>query len=161
MSYKRGLIRRCRSIVMLSQRVYFPIAFSQFNPEIIEKGMPPGKPKDINKKEHNKFTGYWMHDKHDYFCSYQSDLIKILSGLSTRNLQNQKNWVYNAFLRNDIEVISAIEPKLYKVKHQRQCSTIKPSLEEYKDCFKSKAKSLGSKPALGILYINEVIQKQP
>uniref|UniRef100_H2YQF0 Hexosyltransferase n=1 Tax=Ciona savignyi TaxID=51511 RepID=H2YQF0_CIOSA len=164
-AFMEQIYYHCKANAIPQKRVYIPIAFGQFNPDIIVKGMPPGKPKDVNKRDHNKFTGYWMHDTFNVMCANQADLVKILTNLrslgrrtgsSTEELGTQ---IYNAFLRADFEVISSVEPGLYKT-YGVTCSKAELSEKSYKKCRHTKALGLGSKPALGILYINEVLQKK-
>nr|NP_001027609.1 Not6 protein [Ciona intestinalis]BAB00632.1 Not6 [Ciona intestinalis] len=164
-AFTEQLYHHCQANAIPKKRVYFPIAFGQFNPDIIKKGMPPGKPKDVNKRDHNKFTGYWMHDTFDFVCANQADMVGILNNLSSLGRRMGSTTealgtkIYDAFLRSDIEVICAVEPGLYRT-YGMTCSKGELTDKSYQHCMRTKAMSLGSKPALGILYINEVLQKK-
>nr|CAB3232248.1 Not6 protein [Phallusia mammillata] len=157
--FSHQFLVHCRAIAEAGKRVYFPIAFEQYNPDVIEKGMPPGKPKNVNKKDHNKFTGYWSHDAHDSICAYQADFISVLSGATT-NQEKPGTWLYDIFLRKGMDVFAAVEPHLFRMHTAKTCDKIKLSADAFQKCFIDKAKTLGSKPALGILYITEIVQKK-
>lgn len=158
--FSRQFLVHCRAIVEAGKRVYFPIAFGQFDPDVIERGMPPGKPKNVNKKDHDKFTGYWAHDVRDTICAYQVDLVNILSAAQATEQENPGTWIYNIFLRKGVDVFAAIEPNLYRMPVSKTCDKEQLPLKLHEQCFVDKAKALGSKPALGILYITEIVQKK-
>nr|XP_039249983.1 chondroitin sulfate synthase 1-like [Styela clava] len=168
MHFGQDLLKTCKLISTPQKRVYFPIAFSQYDPEIIERGMPPGKPKNINKMDINKFTGYWMHKKHNFICAYKEDLTKIVDGVlvsieSAQTTDPSKEGgtdIYNSFLSDNVEVISAVEPDLIRIYRQRSCDRRFMVDEEYNYCFKTAAEMLGSKPTLSILYLTEIALKK-
>lgn len=116
--------------------------------------MPPGKPKNVYKKDHTKFTGQWAHKDHDTVCGFKSDIFKIYDGSSVTS-----DGIYEKFLRNDYETFMAVEPNLYKLNDAVVCEMYNHDKTELSNCYKSKTQYLGSKPALGILYIKEVLQK--
>ena len=153
-------VKHCRSISSEGKRVYFPVAFGQYDPDIIEKGMPPGKPTNVNKMDHTKFTGSWLHDRNNALCAYRSDFMSVLTTLFSidTTLEGVLPLAYNVFLQKNIEVVNAVEPGLYRRHSTAKCSsTDKLSKTDQEHCFNLKASQLGSKPALGILYLTEIV----
>jgi len=154
--FTSSFLSHCRAIPEPTKRAYLPVPFKQYNPDVVERGMPPGKPKNVDKKEHSKFTGFWAHTFHEYFCAYQLDVVNALSGPS--KIQNTIN-IYELFLRKQIEPFSGVEPGLFKAYYPEHCE--KPvKFETSQVCFRNKIEAMGSKPALGILYITEVIHQK-
>merc|ERR1712136_384188 len=107
-------IKHCRSIPIEGKQVYYPVAFGQYDPDIIEKGMPPGKPKDVNKLDHTKFTGSWLYDQTNALCAYRNDFTRVLTTLFSTDstLEGVLPMTYNAFLQANIRVVNAVEPGL-------------------------------------------------
>lgn len=155
-------LKHCRSIPIQGKQVYYPVAFGQYDPDIIEKGMPPGKPKDINKRDHSKFTGGWLYDHTNAFCGYRDDFTRVLTTLfsTDSNLEGVLPMTYNVFLQTNVAVVNAVEPGLYRRHSTAMCET-KPVLSETEQdyCTTTKASQLGSKPALGIVYLTEIVDK--
>ena len=154
-----GLLHHCRSICIEKTRVLFAVPFAQFNPKVIEEGMPPGKLKDLNKNDHDKFTGQWAFRSHKNFCAYYTDVSNMLYAAGKTKLEVNGRWVYNDYLNQEYEVVMAVEPNLYKLNHNEKCFLTKQVPEEYSQCMKHKVLHLGSKPALGVLYIKEILKK--
>lgn len=170
MAFGQNLLETCRIIPKNQKRVYFPIAFSQYDPDIIERGMPPGKPRNINKLDINKFTGYWTHKVHDFMCMYYDDAVPALNKVLRSVENNAKLFydigseggvcMYDTFLLGNLDVISAVEPDLVRMYHKRTCDKSILSKNDYHQCVQLKAETIGSKPALSILYITEIEQKK-
>jgi len=154
------LLNHCKTISIEDKRVYFPVPFAQFNPEIIEHGMPPGKPKYVNKKDHNKFTGHWAHKLKNTFCAYHRDISNMVYAANKNLAEIDGQWMYNDYLKQEYEVVTAVEPNLYKLSHNEKCAPKKHSMNEQARCMKNKALHLASKPALSILYIEENLKNR-
>ena len=148
MVFKKGLLEHCRSLCDEKKRAYFPVPYAQFDGHVIENGMPPGKSQQISKQDHNKFTGHWAHQVHSAFCAYNNDVSQILSS----DAGTDDNWVYQQFLKEDYQVLMAVDPYLYKPNQSNRCLSKKTN---GKQCLKTEALHLGSKPSLGVLYIKE------
>ena len=159
MDFETSLLNHCRSVCLEEKRVYFPIPFAEYNSKVFVKGMPPGKPKNLNKKDHNKFTGTWAHESHNNFCAYQSDISALLKKSETNHVNKDGDWIYNSFLEQNYDVVMAVEPNLYKL-NRESCYSMKPKKQKYAQCLKSQALFLGSRPTLGFLHIKEVLQRQ-
>ena len=155
-----GFLHHCKTLCEKGRQLYFPIAFAQYNPDVIEKGMPPGKPKNVDKKDHNKFTGYWLHSEKLSACAYGKDWKIVLARSKAVPKYNQLHWIYNKFLLNNYNVITAVEPHLYKANYKNKCANQKPFKNKYGQCLKTVARQHGSKNALGILYLTESMRKK-
>ena len=152
------LLNHCKSICIEEKRVFFPVPYAQFNSEIVQRGMPPGKPKRTNKKDHNKFLGQWAHILHNNFCAYQRDLSHMLYAANKNLAKFDGHWIYNEYLKQEYEVVMAVEPNLYQLNYDEKCLPKKQFIQKHAQCIKYKALHLASKPALGILYIKETLE---
>lgn len=161
---KQSLINHCKVILKPMQRVYFPVAFGQFNPELVVKGMPPGKSKNIDVFDHNKFTGQWQPYNYDFVCAYSQDLKPALSHLSTvHDTFAEKDFgihLNEQFMRQGIEVVRSVSPGLYKDFSNARCNHDAAFNKENElFCLREKVEGMASKPALGILYLTEIEKK--
>ena len=161
MQIRDGFLHHCLTLCKQNQ-VYFPIAFAKFDADIVEKGMPPGKPKNIDKMDHNRYTGTWAYNDRKSVCAHAQAWLKVLQktnyGFSKK--ANMENWIYERFARNDFKMVTAVEPNLYVVNRKNQCTNLQPFPVEFEKCVKAKSEHYGSKIALGILYITETMSKQ-
>lgn len=169
MYYGTDLLERCRLITVPGKRVYFPTAFSQYDPEMIEQGMPSGKPKNVNKMDITKFTGYWMHGTYEYVCAHHSDLSQavdklVLSGARTTKTISFKTDIgtslFDMYLSDGYNVVSCVEPDLRRLFRKLHCNVRFMPDEEYRHCFKTAAQMLGSKPAMSMIYLTEIAMRK-
>ena len=164
MMIKTGLFQHCRALCEKEKRAYFPLAFAQFEPEVAEKGMPPGKPKNIDKQDHSRYTGTWEFNKRRSICAYATDWLKVLPKIrrspKLAETLNFQDWLFRRFKQNNYDIITAVEQYLYIANHKLKCSKLKPHQRDYKKCKNTKSAFYGSKIALGILHITESQQKK-
>lgn len=171
MHYGTDLLERCRLVAVPNKRVYFPTAFSQYDPEMIERGMPSGKPKNVNKMDITKFTGYWMHGTYDYICAHHGDLSQAVDKLVLSGARTTKDSttfsktdagisLFDMFLSDGFDVISCVEPDLRRLFRKIHCNIRYMSDDAYQHCFKTAAKMLGSKPAMSMIYLTEIAMRK-
>jgi len=162
---KTPLINHCRILLKPQKTVYFPVAFGQFNPKLVVKGMPPGKSKDINIEDHNKFTGQWLPYNYDYLCSYGQDIKTVMSQLFTVHSAPVKKslglLLNEQFMKQGFEVIRSVSPALYKHSVSTKCVYNENFASKNKEfCLHEKVMGMASKPALGILYLTDIEKRK-
>ena len=160
MHVKPGFLHHCKALC--EEQVYFPIAFAKFDPDVIEKGMPPGKPKHINKMDHNRYTGSWAHNTRKSVCALGQNWLQVIgrASFSYNKQLKVEDWLYGRFAQTGLRIVTAVEPNLYVVNLKKLCTQFKPFPDELKQCVKAKSAHHGSKIALGILYITESMSKK-
>jgi len=162
---KQSLVNHCKIFSKPYERVYFPVAFGQFTSDLVIKGMPPGKSKEIDLEDHNKFTGQWLPYNYDFSCAYANDIKSALSHLLTvHNIieENEFGKMLNEqFMKQDIEIIRSVSPGLYKDSKNERCLYDDEYASKYKQfCLHEKVMGLASKAALGVLYLTDIEKKQ-
>jgi len=161
MQITEGFLRHCYALCKQYQ-VYFPIVYAKFDADVVERGMPPGKPKNIDKMDHNRYTGTWAYNMRKSVCAQGKDWSKVLQRTNfgySQNL-NFENWVYGRFAQSDFRIVTAVEPNLYIVNRKNQCTNFKTQPKKFTKCVKARSQYYGSKIALGILYITESMSKK-
>ena len=143
--FSSEFIDRCRLNTALGKRVYFPIMFTQFDPELTYKNKTkPGSHFTINKE-----AGIWRSFSYGPACIYHQDMDAV-GGFDT----SIKGWgledvdIFEKFVANpEIEVFRAADPGVIHVYHQVNCD---PNLSviQYTQCQGSKASILASQKSL-------------
>jgi len=138
-------IDRCRLNTVLGKRVYFPIMFSQFDPELTYSN----KTKPDSHFTINKDAGIWRSFSYGPVCIYHQDMDAV-GGFDT----SIRGWgledvdLYKKFVDHpDIEVFRAADPGVIHVYHRINCDPSLPVIQ-YTQCQSSKASILGSQKSL-------------
>ncbi|XP_078352382.1 chondroitin sulfate synthase 1-like [Oculina patagonica] len=143
--FNSEFIDRCRMNTALGKRVYFPIMFSQFDPDLTYKNkIKPGTHFTINKD-----AGIWRSYSYGPACIYHQDLDAV-GGFDT----SIKGWgledvdLYERFVNHiDIEVFRAADPGLIHVYHHVNCDPNLPARKLFM-CQGSKASGRASQESL-------------
>ncbi|KAL9953331.1 hypothetical protein ACROYT_G040732 [Oculina patagonica] len=143
--FNSEFIDRCRMNTALGKRVYFPIMFSQFDPELTYNSKTkPGTHFTINKD-----AGIWRTYSYGPACIYHHDLDAV-GGFDT----SIKGWgwedveLYERFVNHkEIEVFRAADPDLIHVYHRVNCDPNLPARQQVL-CRGSKASGRASQKSL-------------
>lgn len=158
----RSAIDRLRWNAVKNTQVYYPVVFSQYDPDMTCEGKGPcRRPSPFH---FTTDTGYWRRFGFGIASVYNVD-FRIIGGFDT----SIQGWgkedvdLYAKFLTSNLTVFRAIDPGLVHIFHPIVCD---PNLEpaQYKMCLGSKASSFGSLARLtnvayrtpDILYKDEV-----
>ena len=143
--FRREFADRCRANAMIGKRAYFPVMFSQFNPNITYANKPPPKTHYYYAKE----AGFWRWYSFGPVCVYGKD-IKDSGGLNTSLL----GWgledvdLYEKFVkRNDIEIFRAPDPGLVHVYHPHASCDPDSNEEQKAMCRAAQADLFSSAPS--------------
>ena len=143
--FNSEFIDRCRMNTALGKRVYFPMVFSQFDPDLtyINKAKPD------THFTINKDAGIWRSYAYGAACIYHQDLDAV-GGFDT----SIKGWgfedvdLFEKFARHtEIEVFRAPDPGLIHVYHPVKCDP-NLSARQQIQCQGSKASALASQETL-------------
>ena len=143
--FNSEFIDRCRTNTALGKRVYFPIMFSQFDPELTYSN----KTKPDSHFTINKDAGVWRRFSYGPACIYHQDMDAV-GGFDT----SIQGWgledvdLFEKFVAHPgIEVLRAADPGLIHVYHKINCD---PNLAaiQLTQCQSSKASILASQKSL-------------
>ena len=149
--FRREFADRCRANAVLGKRAYFPVMFSQFNPNITYVNRQhPG-----THYYYAKGAGFWRWYSFGPVCAYGKD-INDSGGLNTKLL----GWgmedvdLYEKFVkRNDIEIFRAPDPGLVHVYHPHAACDSNSNDEQQAMCRAAQA-DLFSSAAASVDYLN-------
>lgn len=149
---------RCQAGAILGQRVYFPLMFSQYNPQIVyyngsdsfvgkghSKFAPPWRNKTFTSR-----AGVWRKYSYGPVCVFSNDVMAV-GGLNTtiRGWGLEDLDFYEKCLRHNLEVFRAPDPGLVHMYHA-QTSCLDPRMDELraKMCEDSRLRGIGSAESL-------------
>ena len=148
---------RCQAGAILGKRVYFPLMFSKFNPQIVyfNYSIPPGKNSSkftppLRTTIFTRRAGVWRKYSYGPVCVYANDVITV-GGLNTtiRGWGLEDLNFYEKCLRHKIEVFRAPDLGLVHVYHaQTNCSDPRMNSEQAKMCEDSRMRGIGSEESL-------------
>ena len=143
--FNSEFIDRCRLNTALGKRVYFPIMFTQFDPELTYKN----KTKPDSHFAISKDAGIWRTFSYGPACIYHQDMDAV-GGFDT----SIRGWgledvdLFDKFVDHpEIEVFRAADPGVIHVYHQVNCDPNLPVVQ-YSQCKGSKASILASQKSL-------------
>jgi len=143
--FNSEFIDRCRLNTALGKRVYFPIMFTQFDPELTYSN----KTKPDSHFTINKDAGIWRSFSYGPACIYHQDMDAV-GGFDT----SIRGWgledvdLFEKFVDHpEIEVFRAADPGVIHVYHKINCDPNLPVIQ-YTQCQGSKASILASQKSL-------------
>ncbi|XP_001638185.2 chondroitin sulfate synthase 1 [Nematostella vectensis] len=117
--FSAGFLDRCRNNAALGKQVYYPMVFSQFDPNITY----PGGYKEEYNFLFNKNAGFWRTYAFGIVCMHSHDL-KTVGGFDT----TIQGWgledvdLYEKFIKHDeISVFRSADPGLVHIYHPVVC----------------------------------------
>lgn len=148
---------RIRRNTIRHKSVYFPVTFSQYDPNIIDKASQVySMSKEIsqNKMSVNESTGYWIHYAFGITSMYKSDYLKVGGfKLDIEGWGGEDVDLYKKFLADPvIEVFAAVDRDLIHIYHSRNCDFNLPH-DQYRMCVGAWAETLGSQAEVSSLYL--------
>ena len=149
-------IDRCRLNTAPAAKVYYPIVFSLYNPELVYHDEPQ-IPKLEERLVIHRESGFWRTFGFGMACMYRSDFIfhkgfdTTIQGWGWEDVQ-----LFRKLISSHLEVIRSPDPAIFHIWHEKYCDTNLPT-KQYRMCLKSKAMADGSIRQLGMLaYGHEV-----
>ena len=155
--FETEFYHRCQAGAVLGKQVYFPLMFSQFNPQIAyyNRSAPASKigPKFSPPGMTGRFTrraGIWRKYSYGPVCVFAKDVIEV-GGLNTtiRGWGLEDLNFYEKCLRHDLEVFRTPDLGLVHVYHaQTNCLDPRMNSEQAKMCEDSRRQGIGSEESL-------------
>ncbi|KAL7828458.1 hypothetical protein SRHO_G00320920 [Serrasalmus rhombeus] len=146
----------CRMNAQPGKRVFYPILFNQYNPEVIygEHNIPPVDKQLVISKS----TGFWHDFSFGMTCQYRSDFVNI-GGFesSIRSWGKEDLHLYRKYLHSNLMVVRAPSRGLFHMWHEKVCAEDLPT-ESFKMCMQSKAMTEASHSQIGELLFHQEIE---
>jgi len=145
-------IERCSTIASKGQVVYYPIVFSQYDPDIIGNfSSGPRKP-DLNTI--SKMSGHWVFYGFGMVCLYNQDYASVGGyNVNIRGWGGEDVALYDSHVKSDLQIWRSCEPGLVHRYHRRHCDP-KLSPEQLRMCTGAAAESIGSRSQLANMIVS-------
>nr|CAB3230711.1 chondroitin sulfate glucuronyltransferase-like [Phallusia mammillata] len=159
-----NFLNRCRMNTIQGWQAFFPIPFSQYNPDIVLKNAPVPEQIDITPS-----NGHFDIYSFDEVCFYNSDYMgsktKMVASMGDRNTDNtdavETVDIYDMFVKySQLHVFRAVEPQLTRRYIHRNCNS-RNGDAIYQRCDRSNAEGLASRTQLAMeLFPDDSKSKQ-
>ncbi len=131
-----GVVRRIRMNTAYGRRVYYPIVFSQYDPQVT------GIQASVTSFDDD--VGYWRHSGYGILAVYNNDFLNTGGfDLEIRGWGREDVDLVDRFISRNMSVFRAVDTGLVHIFHSISCDpTLDPA--QYQMCLGSKAHSFSS-----------------
>ena len=146
-----GFLNRCRLNTIRGSRVFFPMLFTQYDPDLVKLAERVGlvEENDVIHRE----RGHWFRHSFGMVCVYNSDYRSIggfdlnIHGWGGEDVDLAERFV------SSLDVFRATEPQLLHRWHEKQCRK-DLTAKQLEMCRGSQSETIGSKRQLALFQLN-------
>ena len=145
-------IHRIQRNVIQGKRAYFPVFFSQFDPELVydSNHLKPKTPWSLNERD-----GFWRIYSYGMVAIYKSDFDKTggfnldISGWGEEDLQ-----FADACMNSGLDIYRSVDSELIHIFHPKFCD-LKLTEVQYNDCYGSMSNHFGAKTTNYVKFLRD------
>ena len=148
--FNMKFLQRCRLNSGPGSKVYYPVVFSMYNPQLVymnEEEVPPLKDRFVIRKD----NGFWRTFGYGMTCIYKSDFLlgrEIDTTIRGWGLEDVK--LYRKLIAGSLEVMRSPDRDIYHIWHEKECNDNLPPAQ-YNMCVGSRAMTDGTVKQLGTI----------
>ena len=150
--FDAGFLERCRIHAQPGKKVYFPIVFSLYNPDVVygKSQAPPQESRLVIKHE----TGSWRIYGYGMTCLYRNDFFSVGGfDLSIEGWGGEDVDLAKRFKCSSLQIVRAVDRGIFHLYHEKLCD-VGLSKEKYGHCVGSRAIYEASHRQLGLKVLN-------
>lgn len=151
-----AFLQRCRMNTNPGRRVYFPIVFSLYDPNVVyADNAMPSKSGQLIAKDH---TGAWRIHGYGIACQYRNDFLAASKlGPFGKTWGREGVDLFRRYVCLGLRTMRAFDRGIFHWHHDRYCDAGRP-VSEYDDCLATKARYAMSHRQMGVLALKSILK---
>ncbi|KAK3879383.1 hypothetical protein Pcinc_016040 [Petrolisthes cinctipes] len=124
--FTSDFLLRCLTMPVQNHQVFFPIVFSQYNPELVFSLFGKKVPPPLDTLFIDDHSGFWRLWGHGMVCLYKSDFLKISGLNSARNGWGGEDlkFLEKTSKMKYYKIIRSLDYGLFHIYHPKDCKDV-------------------------------------